>query len=66
MSLLRDRQPDRPVVTDATGRPVQVIVDDAHVAVEAIDARVRITVEAGAPAETVTAVLGLLLPRGPR
>lgn len=41
-------------------------VERGAVVVEAIDARVRITVEAGAPAETVTAVLGLLLPRGPR
>lgn len=32
------------------------------IVVEALDARVRITVEAGAPAETVAAVLGIIVP----
>jgi hypothetical protein len=33
------------------------------VIVEALDARVRVTVEPGAPADTVAAVLGILVPR---
>jgi len=33
------------------------------VVVEVLDARVRITVEAGAPAESVSAVLAILVPR---
>jgi hypothetical protein len=38
-------------------------VERGAIIVEALDARVRVTVEAGAPAETVAAVLGILLPR---
>lgn len=33
------------------------------VIVEALDARVRVTVEPGAPVDTVAAVLGILVPR---
>jgi hypothetical protein len=33
------------------------------VIIEALDARVRVTVEPGAPADTVAAVLGMLMPR---
>jgi hypothetical protein len=40
--------------------------DRGAVVVEALDARIRITVEAGAPAETVAAVLGILVPRETR
>jgi hypothetical protein len=36
--------------------------DRGAIVVEAFDARVRITVEAGAPAETVAAVLGVIVP----
>jgi hypothetical protein len=36
--------------------------DRGAIVVEAFDARVRITVEAGAPAETVAAVLGIMVP----
>lgn len=38
-------------------------VERGAVVVETLDARVRITIEAGAPAETVAAVLGILVPR---
>lgn len=38
-------------------------VERGSVVVEVLDARVRITVEAGASAETVGAVLGFLVPR---
>lgn len=38
-------------------------VERGAVVVEALDTRVRITVEAGAPAETVAAVLGIMMPR---
>ncbi len=41
-------------------------VERGAIVVEALDARVRITVEAGAPAETVAAVLGFLVPREAR
>lgn len=41
-------------------------VERGAVVVEVLDARVRITVEAGAPAETVAAVLGILMPREAR
>lgn len=38
-------------------------VERGSVLVEALDARIRITVEAGAPPETVAAVLALVMPR---
>jgi hypothetical protein len=41
-------------------------VERGSVVVEVLDARVRITVEAGAPAETVSAVLGILVAREAR
>ena len=37
MSLLHNRQADRPVVTDSTGRPIQVMVEDEPLAVDAIE-----------------------------
>ena len=55
-------------VTTPVVRVAQVVrapgVDRGAVIVEALDVRVRITVEAGAPAETVATVLGIVLPRG--
>lgn len=41
-------------------------VERGAVVVEALDARVRVTVEAGAPTETVAAVLGIVMPREAR
>lgn len=41
-------------------------VERGAVIVEALDARVRVTVEPGAPADTVTAVLGIVVPREAR
>jgi hypothetical protein len=41
-------------------------VERGAIVVEALDARVRVTVEAGAPAETVAAVLGIVVPREAR
>ena len=38
-------------------------VERGAVVVDVLDAHVRITVEAGAPAETVSAVLAILVPR---
>jgi hypothetical protein len=38
-------------------------VERGAVIVEALDARVRVTVEPGAPADTVATVLGILVPR---
>jgi hypothetical protein len=38
-------------------------VERGAIVVEPLDTRVRITVEAGAPAETVAAVLEILMPR---
>jgi|SRR5690606_14760518 len=41
-------------------------VERGAVVIEALDTRVRITVQAGAPAETVAAVLGILVSREAR
>jgi hypothetical protein len=41
-------------------------VERGAIVVEALDAHVRITIEAGASTETVAAVLGMLLPREAR
>jgi hypothetical protein len=61
--LARERASAVPPVVRIAQLVRSPAVERGSVVVEALDTRVRITVEAGAPPETVAAVLAIVMPR---